>query len=140
MFLEEQRAIPRDVFLNGPDNASGGRLRGAASEELDATEPDAKDSVELPPSASGGPFENNFPQVSAFWSVIHKNGWFGVGVGEFLIMEDRVRAWFSIGERDWPCDFKVRGENLSGSIGGGVGAEGGGLVEVCGRGWRLEEE
>lgn len=111
VFLQEQGRVPGDIFLDGPNNARGSRLRGAAAEKLDAGEPDAEDPVELASAASGSPFEDDLREGSG--RAIGGRGVGGedrglsVGEGE-VVGEDEVgTGGCRFGEFDGFGDFEV---------------------------------
>lgn len=112
LVLDEERAIPSDVFLHRPDDAVWPRLGGAAAEKLDAVEPDAEDAIELSSSAGGFELEDDLGEflrgAVRGECVVGENRGFAVGEGE-LVVEDVVRArWLRrIGEDGRLFDLEV---------------------------------
>lgn len=109
LILHKQRIIPGNVLLNAPNNSGSPRLRRAATEKLNPTEPNAEDAVELPALTSRIPFEYNLGEFFG-WAVrggcvVCKNRGLAVRVGE-VVLEDEGRARLGVGELDWFGDFK----------------------------------
>ncbi|OAY85189.1 hypothetical protein ACMD2_12309 [Ananas comosus] len=92
----EEGGVLGDVLPDGPEDAGGAGLGGAAAEELDAAEPDAEDAVELAPAARRRPLEHGadggaaaeVAAEAARGSVGGGGGGLGVGGGEVVLEEE----------------------------------------------------
>lgn len=116
--LGEEGGVAGDVLFDGPEDAGGAGLGGAAAEELDAVEPDAEDAVELAAAAGSGPLKDDGGGGAVEGAVgggLVGGGDGGLGVGGAeVVLEDEGGAGFGLGERDGSGDLEVGG-------GGGLG-------------------
>lgn len=91
----EEGGVLGDVLPDGPEDAGGAGLGGAAAEELDAAQPDAEDAVELAPAARRRPLEHGADggaaaaaAEAARGGVGGGGGGLGVGEGEVVLEEE----------------------------------------------------
>lgn len=112
---QKKGRILGDILTNLPENTIAGRLSSAATEELNAAEPNAEDAVELSALASGGEFEDDGGIAGE--GAVRRRGVRGgdrgvsVGVGE-VMGEEEVRTRGSVREFYGFSDF----EEFSGGV------------------------
>lgn len=115
--------VPRDVLAHSPYDTIKARLGSAATEKLDAGEPNAKDAIELTAARGGGPLEDDLGRrvLGTVGGEGVRSGDRGLSVGEGeVVLEKKSGAGSGIGDGDGLRDFEEGGRGDGGGFDHGV--------------------